>query len=158
MTPPWSVNAGNRRLDQGEGSEDVRVVHRAQVGGQVVGERGLRARTEPAGVVDQNPRRSCIDRGDDQRCAVGGVGDIAGDGDEPRRVQLLGRRLQVGRAPGIGHHRPAPVEQGCGQGAAEAARRARDDRDGRDVVEYSHTGILIVEVNFKSRGGDERGV
>ena len=65
MTPRLSVSRGKRGLDEGQGSEDVGGVHGAQVGRQVVGEPGLRARTEPAGVVHQQPQRSGVGRGDD---------------------------------------------------------------------------------------------
>jgi len=74
-----------------------------------------------------------------QRGTVGGFGDVTGDGDQPRGRQLSGRCLEVVRAPGVGHDRPAPVQQGRDDCAAEAPRAAGDDRDGRDVFGRSHT-------------------
>ena len=139
MTPPLSVSAGNAAWMRASGAKTLAVYTARRSVGQVVGEAGLRAWTEPTGVVHQQPQRSGVYRGDDQRGPVRGFGDVAGDGDQPRGVQLRGRCLEVVRAPGVGYDRPAAVEQGRGHRAAEAPGAAGDDRDGRDVFGSSHT-------------------
>ena len=140
-----------RHLDQGKWREDIHVVHGSQLNGRVVGELRLRAGAESAGVVDQQAERSGVDCGVDQCGAVGCVGDVACDGDQPRRVKRDGRGGQFRGAASVHNDGPAAFEKRGSERPAQPARGAGNDCD-ISGLGLTHTGILTVKVNFKSMG------
>ena len=116
IAPPGG-QARQHELDERERCEHVdarrHVLERVE---RVVGQRGLRARAEHAGVVDEQ-----VDAGpaaSTSALAVVGVGDVAGDGDHVAEVAELARRRRARRLRG--RRRP---------GASRRAARAAVERE-----------------------------
>ena len=79
---------------------------------------------------------------------VRGVGDVAGDRDDPgARRELGGGRLEPVCPTGVEHERPAPIGQRARQRAAEALRCSGDEGD---------PGGVRVRVSFHVRLLSER--
>ena len=111
----------HRRLRKRERRHQVDLEDVAQHVEGIVGERGLRARAEQAGVVDDRIDTAEPDRRLHQCPPMTGIGDVARDGDDGRDgAELLGGLGQRGRAPGVEHERPAVIGEPPCQGEAEA--------------------------------------
>ena len=108
-------------LDEGERGGDVHVEGGDELTGVEVAERRHGHRAERGRVGhDGVDSPEALERGGDQGLAVGGVGDVAGNGDggvtEVRRCPA-----ELGAVAGVDHDVPAVGDEAAGQGQAEAA-------------------------------------
>ena len=79
-----AAQPGGQQLGQGDGSDDVHLVDLAQDVEGVVGQAGLGAGAEHAGVVDQQIAPPGPLHGAAQRGPMGRVGHVPGDGFQRR--------------------------------------------------------------------------
>ena len=123
------VHARERELGERERGDHVDGVDALELGERVGVQGRLRARAEEAGVVDEEV--DPVAGGGDERLAVARVGDVAGQRVDGRALrQLRAGALEGVGAAGVDHEPVAAGGELAGEGEAEAARGAGDDRDG----------------------------
>jgi hypothetical protein len=117
------------QLEQGERGDEVDLEGAAERVEREVPQPGQRRGAERAGVVHEQLQPADLPGRLDEGVAVVGVCDVARDGDG-RRAERGGRGGEgVGVAP-VDDDVPAVLDEGGGEGEAEALRPAGDDRGG----------------------------
>jgi hypothetical protein len=126
--PGAGAEMGEEHLGEPQGREDVDGVDLPQLLQRVVGQRGLGAGPEQAGVVDGDVEATGGGRRLGQGEAVFLAGHVAGPGDDGGELAQLGRHgLEGGRVTAVDDEVPPVGGQAAGQGEAQAPGGARDE-------------------------------